>query len=101
MAGAIQDYKLGSLIGTKSYGKGVVQTIFPLQGISDGSAIKITTAKYFTPNGRNIDGIGIEPDIEIEYDKEKSIEKDDLTYDNQLLEAIDYVKTSMGTNNPN
>ncbi|TAM62419.1 S41 family peptidase [bacterium] len=59
-SGAIQDSGVGILIGTRTFGKGVVQTIYPL---GDGSAIKITTARYFTPRGRDIDHQGIEPDI--------------------------------------
>ncbi|HVA37130.1 MAG TPA: S41 family peptidase [Candidatus Dormibacteraeota bacterium] len=59
-SGAIQDSGVGVLIGTRTFGKGVVQTIYPL---GDGSAIKITTARYFTPRGRDINHQGIEPDI--------------------------------------
>ena len=63
-AGAVKDYEYGTLIGTKTFGKGIVQTIIPL---SDGSAVKVTMAKYFTPKGNYIHGVGIEPDIELEY----------------------------------
>lgn len=63
LAGVIKDYKLGTLMGQKTYGKGIVQRIFPL---SDGSAVKLTISKYFTPNGNYIHEKGIEPDIEIE-----------------------------------
>lgn len=91
-AGAVQDYGFGTIVGITSYGKGVVQSILPLKGVSDGSAIKLTTAKYFTPNGRNIDGIGITPDVEVEYDG-KSIDKDDKSgIDNQMQKAIDIIK---------
>jgi carboxyl-terminal processing protease len=62
VAGALQDLQKATLIGTKSYGKGSVQTIFPLQ---DGSGLRLTTAHYFTPSGRNIDHVGIIPDIEL------------------------------------
>lgn len=62
VAGAVQDTKAGTIIGTKTYGKGSVQTIFDL---SDGTAVKLTIAKYFTPAGRSINGTGIEPDIAI------------------------------------
>jgi C-terminal peptidase prc len=62
VAGALQDLQKATLIGTKSYGKGSVQTIFPLQ---DGSGLRLTTAHYFTPSGRSIDHIGIPPDIEL------------------------------------
>lgn len=70
-AGAMQDYKAGTIIGTTSYGKGIVQSIFSLNKDGDGSAIKLTTARYYTPNGRNIHGIrnytGI---LRIEYNDE-------------------------------
>ena len=62
-SGAIQDYETGTIIGTQTFGKGIVQTIKPL---TDGSAIKLTTAKYYTPNGQNIHGQGVTPDITVE-----------------------------------
>jgi carboxyl-terminal processing protease len=62
VAGALQDLQKATIIGTKSYGKGSVQTIFPLQ---DGSGLRLTTAHYFTPGGRNIDHVGIVPDLEL------------------------------------
>jgi C-terminal peptidase prc len=62
VAGALQDLQKATIIGTKSYGKGSVQTIFPLQ---DGSGLRLTTAHYFTPSGRSIDHVGIIPDIEL------------------------------------
>ena len=64
-AGAIQDRKAGTIIGTTTYGKGVVQSILTLK---DGSAFKITTNRYFTPSGTCIQGIGITPDEELEYE---------------------------------
>ena len=86
-AGAIRDYKYGTLIGTKTFGKGIVQSI---RKLSDGSAIKLTTAKYFTPNGENIHGEGIEPDIELEYEYlDPDAEKYDKMDDNQILKAIE------------
>ncbi len=60
VAGAIQDDRVGTVLGTRTFGKGLVQSVFPLP---DGSAIKMTTARYTTPKGRDIDRIGIEPDI--------------------------------------
>ena len=60
VAGAIQDHKRGIIMGTKSFGKGSVQTI---QELRNGSAVKLTTARYFTPSGRSIQARGIEPDI--------------------------------------
>jgi carboxyl-terminal processing protease len=62
-AGAVQDYKVGELIGTKTFGKGVVQSIY---NTSDGGALKITTAKYVTPLGRDIHHKGIEPDVVVD-----------------------------------
>lgn len=92
-AGAIQDYELGTIVGTTSFGKGIVQSIIPL---FDGTAIKVTVSKYFTPNGKNIHGIGIEPDVTVELAeglKQKVvIEKSE---DNQLQKAIGIVKEKM------
>lgn len=89
-AGAIQDYEAGTLVGTTSFGKGIVQTIFDLQ---DGSAIKLTTSEYFTPKGRNIHGDGLTPDVEVELEEELltqlTIEKAD---DNQLQAAIEEIE---------
>ncbi len=63
VAGALQDWKRAVLVGTKTFGKGSVQTVIPL---SDGSGLRLTTAKYFTPSGRSIHGVGITPDIVVE-----------------------------------
>jgi carboxyl-terminal processing protease len=63
VAGALQDLERATLVGTKTFGKGSVQTIIPL---SDGSGLRLTTAKYYTPKGREIHGKGIEPDIVVE-----------------------------------
>lgn len=92
-AGAIQDYGLGTLVGTKSFGKGIVQTVMPLL---DGTAIKLTTSKYYTPKGRNIHKIGIEPDVKVEL-KEKLKKKVIIPVeeDNQLQKAIEIVKEKM------
>ena len=76
-AGAIQDYGIGKIVGTQSYGKGVVQQIFDLK---DGTCVKLTIAEYFTPKGRNINGTGITPDVEVEYEKNE----EDPEADNQL-----------------
>lgn len=84
-AGAIQDYKLGTLIGTTTYGKGIVQQIFVLD---DGTSLKLTTSEYFTPNGRNIHGIGIKPDLEVKYE----YDAENPTADNQLQAAIEHLK---------
>ena len=86
LAGAIQDYDKGTLIGTTTYGKGIVQRIHRL---NDGTAIKLTVSAYFTPSGRNIHGIGITPDIELEYDQE-AYDADGT--DNQVEKAIEVLK---------
>ena len=81
-AGAIQDYGLGQIVGTRSYGKGVVQSIFDLK---DGTSVKLTIAEYFTPKGRSIDGEGITPDVEVEYVYDEA----DPRADNQLEKALE------------
>ena len=86
LSGAIKDYEKGVLMGTTTYGKGVVQTVLPLK---DGSAVKVTISKYYTPKGVNIHKVGIEPDVEVKFDAEKYLE--DKT-DNQKEEAIKYLK---------
>lgn len=78
-AGAIKDYGVGTLIGTQTFGKGIVQSLFPL---SDGSAIKITVSRYYTPEGNNIHEVGIAPDIVVE-------QGDDPEVDDQLQKAIE------------
>ena len=84
-AGAIQDYGIGEIVGTTTYGKGVVQQVFDLK---DGTSLKLTVAEYFTAKERSIDGKGIVPDVEVEY--EANLE--DPTADNQLNRAVEVVK---------
>ncbi len=91
-AGAIQDYGAGKIIGTKSYGKGIVQSIMSL---GDGTAVKVTVSSYFTPNGRNIHGEGITPDVLIELPQEEEAYENGYLkpeYDTQLNEAIKYIQ---------
>ena len=87
VAGALKDYGRAKMVGETSYGKGVVQTVIPL---SDGSALKLTTSQYFTPSGVCIQGIGIEPDVQIGLPIEKLIRGSNLedTEDDQLQTAI-------------
>ena len=85
LAGAIKDYEMGTLVGTTTYGKGIVQKIFSYE---DGSAVKITVSKYYTPNGYNIHGVGIEPDVTVEFDADLYVEQE---IDNQLQEAIEII----------
>jgi len=76
VAGALQDHKRAIILGIRTFGKGSVQTIIPLE---DGSAVRLTTARYYTPNGRSIQAKGIEPDIEVPYRLlEKPKEKDKI-----------------------
>lgn len=81
LTGALQDYGLATVMGTQSFGKGIVQGVY---GLGDGTGLKLTTSNYFTPNGNNIHGIGITPDIAVEADSESE-------YDVQLQEAIEYL----------
>lgn len=81
-AGAMQDYGKAKIVGTQTYGKGIVQTIQPL---TDGSAIKYTVAKYYTPKGQDIQGNGVTPDIVVELPK-------NATEDLQFNAALEYVK---------
>ena len=81
-AGAIQDFGAGKIVGTQSFGKGIVQSIIPL---SDGSAVKLTVEKYYTPKGVNIHGKGITPDVKVEISK-------DGKKDNQLQKAIEVIE---------
>jgi len=83
MAGAIKDYGIGTLVGTTTFGKGIVQQIMPFR---DGSAVKLTISAYYTPKGNNIHEIGIEPDVECEFDGEAYYGSDEHP-DNQLEKA--------------
>ncbi len=114
VAGCLQDYKRAVILGTNTFGKGSVQTVIPL---SDGSALKLTTSKYFTPLGRTIHGKGIKPDVAVEQpeveitSKEKELKPQDIfnelqkkekspegelpkdySADNQLMRAVDLLK---------
>ena len=82
LAGALKDNKVATLIGKTTYGKGVMQDILP---ISDGSALKVTIREFLTPNKQKINNVGIEPDIDI--DDDKNTEKDE-----QLEKAINFLK---------
>jgi len=99
VAGALQDWGRAIVVGTQTFGKGSVQTIIPL---SDGSGLRLTTAKYFTPKGRSIHGKGITPDIVVEAPKEPAAKDrplpspdpmEDLKKDTQLQRALDVIKT--------
>ncbi len=91
LAGAVKDHNKGTLIGTTTYGKGLVQAVVDLK---DGSGLKFTVARYFTPNGISIHGIGVEPDIKVELDEKylyypaSQIPTED---DAQLIRAIELI----------
>lgn len=88
-SGAMKDYKAATLVGTKTFGKGIVQSIVTF---GDGTAMKVTVSKYYTPNGVNIHGTGIEPDVVVELSKDATKNgKYDRKYDNQLDKALDVV----------
>lgn len=89
LAGAVKDSGIGTLVGKKTYGKGIVQNVIPLD---DGSGIKLTIADYYTRGGNNIHLKGIEPDIEVEMDSEKYLE--DKT-DTQLDKAVEVILEKM------
>ena len=92
-AGAIQDYEIGTIVGTTSFGKGIVQKVMPL---TDGTALKLTISKYFTPKGRNIHGTGIVPDVEVELSEElRQLVTIPHDQDNQLQKAIEVLKEKM------
>ena len=90
LAGALQDYEEAVIVGTQSYGKGIVQSVIDLR---DGTALKITTAKYYTPDGNNIHEIGITPDVEIEMPVELKTQLDiSHEEDVQLQKAIEVLQ---------
>ncbi len=86
LTGAIKDHRVGTIMGTTTYGKGIVQQIMSLR---DGTAVKVTVSKYYTPKGHFIHETGIKPDIEVEFDSEAY--KKDKT-DNQLEAAKEQIK---------
>lgn len=89
-AGAIQDYGIGTIVGTTTFGKGIVQRTFYL---SDGTGVKLTVAKYYTPKGHDIHKKGITPDVEIELDEElKNQSSISHEEDNQLQKAIEVLQ---------
>lgn len=87
LAGALKDYDKATLVGTTTFGKGIVQSIYPFE---DGTAIKITISDYYTPSGANIHGTGIEPDITVEKEKRENEEQD-----NQLDRAKEVLAEEM------
>jgi carboxyl-terminal processing protease len=102
LSAAVQDTGKGVIVGTNTYGKGVVQSTIRL---ADGSAVKVTTAKYYTPNGICIDGVGVKPDIEVELNPDyvlpdviSKTASYDTQLDNQLAEGIKAVEDKINKN---
>lgn len=89
-AGTVQDYGIGTIVGTTTYGKGVVQSI---RQLSDGSAVKLTVSNYYTPKGNSINKVGIKPDVEVKLDS-ALLNQDEIAHDedNQLQAALDTFK---------
>lgn len=89
-AGALKDFQYATLVGKTTYGKGIVQNIIPL---SDDDAVKLTTAKYFTPSGNYIHGVGIAPDVEVEYEYTGPVDEDyNKIYDSQFVKALEIMQ---------
>lgn len=92
-SGALQDYGLATIVGTQTFGKGIVQNVIPL---GDGSAVKLTVSTYYTPKGRCIHGTGVTPDVVVELDDElKQLAVIPVEQDNQLQTAIEVLKEQM------
>lgn len=89
-AGAVQDHGVGTIVGTTTYGKGVVQE---LRQLSDGSAVKLTVSNYYTPNGNSINKVGIKPDVEVKL-ASVLLNKDEITHeeDNQLQKTLNVIE---------
>lgn len=93
LTGALRDYELATIIGTKSFGKGVVQQLINLK--DDKGGLKVTTSKYYTPNGENIHKIGITPDIEVTISEETLNKEYDKSLDTQLIKSIEVIKEKL------
>lgn len=95
LAGALKDHKKAAVIGKKTFGKGLVQDIFPMQ---DGAGLKVTVSEYFTPSGTSIQGVGVQPDIEValpEQEENKSVSQITRENDTQLTKAVEILKTGI------
>ena len=87
-SGAVKDYGIGTIVGTQTFGKGIVQSILDL---GDGTSLKITVAEYFTPSGENIHGVGITPDVVVEFPENVEEIKSDV----QLDKAVEIIKEQL------
>ena len=94
LTGAVRDHGVGTVVGQQTFGKGVVQSLFP---VSDGSAVKVTIARYYTPNGISIHGTGITPDYIVEVDRETAIMSTRLSFeeDIQLQKAVEVMNSKL------
>lgn len=93
LTAALKDYGVATIVGENTFGKGIVQSVLPL---SDGSAVKLTTAKYFTPNGNDIHGIGVAPDIEISLPDDYTTDDFQGENDTQYQKGIETIKELIG-----
>ena len=93
-AGAIRDYKVGTLVGEKTFGKGIVQTMLyrSQDGFDDGTALKVTISKYYTPSGENIHHIGIKPQVAVTYPAALKEKAYDRKTDSQFIKALELAK---------
>lgn len=91
-SGAMRDYKLGTLVGEKTFGKGVVQTMF---NTGEGTALKVTISKYYTPNGENINHTGIKPDVNVKYPEELMKKQYNRSEDPQFSKALEIAKSKI------
>jgi len=96
-AGAIRDYKVGTLVGEKTFGKGIVQTMLyrSQDGFDDGTALKVTISKYYTPNGENIQHIGIKPEVPVVYPAALKEKVYDRKTDPQFIKALELAKNKI------
>ncbi|MDO5416168.1 MAG: S41 family peptidase [Lachnospiraceae bacterium] len=97
-SGALKDYGRAKLVGTTTFGKGIVQTLLPL---GDGSAVKLTTAHYYSPSGFDLHGVGLEPDVEVEFEPPENVDADYVFTDeddNQMQKALEVLEEMVDTN---
>lgn len=94
VSGALQDNGLATLIGTTTFGKGLVQSLYPLR---DGSALTVTEQGYLTSGGKDINGVGIEPDIVVEVtpEEEEAIYLGEAEFDPQLEKALEVLRSQL------
>lgn len=92
VTGALRDYEAATIIGTKSFGKGIVQQVIPY---TNGSGLRVTVSRYYTPNGENIHGTGIQPDIIVEYPQELLKETYNKDTDPQFQKALEVIKSKL------